>query len=93
MFLLIISIIFVGSFNSFSTLIEQILFPFDYSENSNLFGFIFLIAGGISTLFIGKIVDKYKKYKLIYQFLLFLWFFSLFLIVLGLYYGFCLIYF
>lgn len=86
MFLLIISIIFVGSFNSFSTLIEQILFPFDYSENSNLFGFIFLIAGGISTLFIGKIVDKFKKYKLIYQLMLLLCLDSIFLIGIGLYF-------
>ena len=86
MFLLIISIIFVGSFNSFSTLIEQILYPFDYSENSNLFGFIFLIAGGISTLFIGKIVDKFKKYKLIYQLMLLLCLDSIFLIGIGLYF-------
>jgi len=86
LFLLIISIIFVGSFNSFSTLIEQILFPFDYSENSNLFGFIFLIAGGISTLFIGKIVDKFKKYKLIYQLMLLLCLDSIFLIGIGLYF-------
>ena len=75
--------IYVGFFNSFSSLLNQILEPYDYSESdAGIAGALLIVVGLISAAISSPLVDKYKFY-LIYaktavplialSYLLFIW--------------------
>jgi MFS transporter, FLVCR family, MFS-domain-containing protein 7 len=64
-------VVFVGFFNSFSTLLTQILTPYQFSENdSGIAGAILIVVGLVSAAITSPIVDKTKKYLLFLKILI-----------------------
>ena len=57
--------IYVGFFNSFSSLLTQILTPYGYSEtDSGIAGAILILVGLVAAAILSPIMDRYKKYLL-----------------------------
>jgi len=62
--LLFCSTIIIGVANATSTLIDQLVHPYGYSSaDSGLIGVILLLAGMISSIFIGAYVSKSRRFK------------------------------
>lgn len=58
--------VFVGFFNSVSSLINQIVVPYEYSDDdAGLFGACLIAAGIFGAAVAGVYVDKTKNYKLV----------------------------
>lgn len=62
--------IFVAFFDVFSTLINQIVLPFGYSNaDSGIFGMVLILAGLFGAIITGPYIDKTKKHKLVLKLL------------------------
>ncbi|CRG84768.1 Major facilitator superfamily domain-containing protein 7 [Talaromyces islandicus] len=58
--------VYVGFFNSVSTLINQILLPYGFSEtDAGIAGGVLIVAGLISSAIVSPINDRYKQYLLV----------------------------
>jgi FLVCR family MFS transporter 7 len=61
---------YVGFFNSFSSLLTQILTPYDFSEeDSGLAGAVLILVGLVVAAISSPLVDKYKPYLLMIKIL------------------------
>jgi MFS family permease len=69
--LLVISYSFVNCMiTTISSLVSQLTGPYGYtSDDNSLIGVVFAITGLISAFIVGTVLDKTKKYKLIYHIL------------------------
>ena len=62
--------VYVGFFNSFSSLLTQILTPYNYSESdSGIAGAVLILVGLVVAAVSSPLVDKYKRYLPIIKFL------------------------
>jgi hypothetical protein len=58
----------IGNFQTLSTVIEELLGPFGFTPNNfSEIGFVLLIGGVVEAIAIGAIVNKTKRYRLIFM--------------------------
>ncbi|KAH8697618.1 putative cell surface receptor/MFS transporter [Talaromyces proteolyticus] len=58
--------VYVGFFNSVSTLINQILYPYGFSETeAGIAGGVLIVVGLVASAIVSPINDRYKKYLLV----------------------------
>ena len=66
MFLFIPYVIYVGLFNSFSSILTQILTPYGFSEEeSGIAGAVLILVGLVTAAVTSPLTDRYKKYLLL----------------------------
>ncbi|KAJ6646813.1 MFS-type transporter EF102 [Pseudolycoriella hygida] len=64
--LFIVFSIYVAFFNAFSSLINQIVIPYGYTDDeAGIFGALLIVSGIIGAGISGAVVDKTKKYRLV----------------------------
>lgn len=58
-------VVYVGLFNSISSVINQILFPYGFSENeAGIAGALLIVVGLVTSAITSPIIDRSKKYLL-----------------------------
>ena len=64
-------VIFVGFFNSFTTLLTQFLTPYGFSENdAGIAGAVLILVGLVAAAIASPLVDRYKSYMLLVKILI-----------------------
>lgn len=61
-------VVYVGFFNSFSSLLAQILTPYNYSQNdAGIAGAVLIVVGLVAAAITSPIVDRSKSYVLLFK--------------------------